>query len=475
LETKYFSLPVEITENKSFSFDDSLIPVDIKVMHNGLNLNNSTFFDEAIENAKESLKNKPILGYIKKIDGSDEKDFAGHQIEISFGEEGIKVIYLERPLGVIPETNNYSILEEEGKKFVFCRGYLWKEYLNDGYEILKDNPKKSVSMEIAVDDYDINEDGSINITKYRYLGITILGDDVQEAMVGAELNVVGQFSKNENENFYTKIEELNNKISQYFTNNNNQSNADSIEGGDNVPDKIESMFATYNQKREALKNALTSKVIRDDDGDIIEEIYYWLANFDDEYVYVEKSHWKDGDCDKSYGRFTYSFNEESIEATITSEFEKMILVWLTEEENKKIQDDRNAFEAISSELETLKIEHSTMQGNFAKLETEVKDLREFKAQKDKEEFEAKQERIKQEKINHINTEYNNIPDDIKEMFIDKVDEYETIEDLDADICVYIVKNKVVFSKANKKDSSSIKLGLEEGKKKFQMSPYGDLF
>ena len=86
-----------------------------------------------------------------------------------------------------------------------------------------------------------------------------------------------------------------------------------------MPDKIESMFATYNQKR-SIENALTSKVIRDDDGDIIEEIYYWLADFDDEYVYVEKVI-GNGDCDKSYGRFTYSFNEESIEATITSEFE----------------------------------------------------------------------------------------------------------------------------------------------------------
>ena len=38
-------------------------------------------------------------------------------------------------------------------------------------------------MEIAVDDYDINEDGSINIKKYRYLGNYVLGDDVQEAMV----------------------------------------------------------------------------------------------------------------------------------------------------------------------------------------------------------------------------------------------------------------------------------------------------
>ena len=36
------------------------------------------------------------------------------------------------------------------------------------------------------------------------------------------------------------------------------------------------------------------------------------------------------------------------------------------------------------------------------------------------------------------------------MFIDKVDEYETIEDLDADICVYVVKNKVVFQRQIRK-------------------------
>ena len=214
-EKKFFSLPVVFTELKDYSFDDSLIPVDIKVMHDGLNYNNSTFYDEAIEGAKSSLQNKPILGYVQKVDGDDSKDFKGHEREISMTEDDIKFIYLERPLGVVPETSEYSTQEMDGKKYVCCRGYLWKEYLNEAYDILKDNPNKSVSMEIAVDDYDFYEDGSINILKYRYLGITILGDNVSPAMEGAKLDVVGQFSEKYPREIYNKIEELNNKLKSF--------------------------------------------------------------------------------------------------------------------------------------------------------------------------------------------------------------------------------------------------------------------
>lgn len=454
MKTKYFSLPVEFIENKSFSFDDSLISVDIKVMHDGLNFNNSTFSEEAIDNAKETLKNKPILGYIRKIDGTDEKDFAGHEIEITLDDDGVKVIYLERPLGVIPETNNYEIIEENDKKYVFCRGYLWKEYLNEGYDILKDNPKKSVSMEIAVDDYDINEDKTINIKKYRYLGITILGDDVQPAMEGAELNIVSQFSKNNNDDFYSKIEDLNNKISQYF----NKAKDDKIvnEGGIDVKSK----FATYNQKRESLRNALDPEIVKNENDEIIKETYYYVVDFDDDYVYVERDIWEDGNFEEDHGRFTYEFNEETLEATITSEFEKMVLVWLTEEENQRIQEERKSYE--------------TLKDNYKTLEEEVIGLREFKAQKEKEEFEAEQERQRQEKINHINTEYADISEDVRKLFIEKVDKYQTIDDIDADICVYIVKNKLNFSKT-KKTSDNVKINLDDKNEDIKISPYGDLF
>ena len=445
-------------------FNSQFHMVKIYIAYPGKNRNGSIISKETFEKMIPSLYGIPVVGEWK----DDKKDFGTHGGKIEISDEGIQYIETTKPYGFVDSSATVqweSVVEEDGteREYLTTTAFLWTSRYPEALKVLEN--KNNQSMELNVFDGRMSEDYPeyFEILDGEFSALCILGETVEGCFESAKIS---QFNLDEDtfkQEFTQMVAEL--KQSLNFT----------FEGGDNVPDKIESMFATYNQKREALKNALTSKVIRDDDGDIIEEIYYWLADFDDEYVYVEKSHWKDGDCDKSYGRFTYSFNEESIEVTITSEFEKMILVWLTEEENKKIQDDRNAFEAISSELETLKIEHSTMQGNFAKLETEVKDLREFKAQKDKEEFEAKQERIKQEKINHINTEYNNIPDDIKEMFIDKVDEYETIEDLDADICVYVVKNKVVFSKANKKDSSSIKLGLEEDEKKFQMSPYGDLF
>lgn len=493
MKTKYFSLPVEITENKTFSFDDSLIPVDIKVMHNNLNLNGSTFFDEAIEDAKESLKNKPILGYIKKVDGSDDSDFSGHEIEISFGEDGLKVVYLERPLGTVPETNNYSILEENGKKYVFCRGYLWKEYLNSGYEILRNNPKKSVSMEIAVDNYDINDDGSINITKYRYLGITILGDDVPPAMTGAELNVVGQFSKDVNEDFYNKIEQLNYKISQYFAINNSQN--DIIEGGESVGEKLEDEVVETTEETfeetttegveettvdtseevtkteettEEFSNTNTDKVETEEEkftkvfelshDDIRSKLYtllYKVEEDDDEYYYIQKVYdnyfiyggWDEDTCYKQ------GYITTDVDVAFEGERVQIFVEYLTAEE-----------------LEEL----NNMRSNYSLILKENEELKEFKAQKDKEEFEAEQEKLREEKIEHINTEYEHISDDIKELFISKVDEYESTEDLDADICVYIVKNKVTFSKA-KKENTSVKLEVEQNEQKLVVSPYGDLF
>lgn len=466
MEIKYLSLPAEIIDGKTLTFDNSLLPTTIKVMHEGVNLNKSSFSEEAIKNAAESLKNKPILGYIKKVDGSDEIDFAGHEFEIVINENGVDVEYLGRPLGVIPETNSYQIVEEDDKKYVVCGGYFWREYLNKAYKILKDNPEKSVSMEIAIDEYEVDDDGIIHIKAYRYLGVVVLGDDVLPGMEGAKLNV--DFSKKDAGCFLAKIEDLNNKITKYFS-------SEAVnKGGGEVADK-ESMFATYNQKRKALREALPSEVVKDGEGNIIKETYYYIADFCDQYVYVERNIWeKDEGYNYEYGRFTYDFDEEKIEAQITSEFKKMILTWLTEEENKKIEDERKEAMAIKATFETLKEEHDTLKKDYTKLENETKELREFKAQKDKEEFEAEQARVKQEKIDYINTEYENISADIRDLFIAKVDEYETIEDIDADICVYVVKNKVVFSKTKKK-VDNIKIGLEKDEKHPVMSPYGDLF
>ena len=56
---QYDSLKVQhsIANN---NVDDRLIPIDILVMHDGVNYNSSSFSKEAMESAKESLKNIPI-------------------------------------------------------------------------------------------------------------------------------------------------------------------------------------------------------------------------------------------------------------------------------------------------------------------------------------------------------------------------------------------------------------------------------
>ena len=160
-------------------------------MHSGLNLNNSNFSDEAIGKASPSLRNIPLLAFVKKTDGSGEADFAGHEFEFKITEDGIKYVYLGRPIGMIPETNNYSYEEdEEGVKFVSADAYIWNQYANEAMDIIQRDGSKSVSMEISVDNYEVDDKvGVMDITDFKYTGVAILGDDVQPAMRNARLDL----------------------------------------------------------------------------------------------------------------------------------------------------------------------------------------------------------------------------------------------------------------------------------------------
>lgn len=415
MNQEYKSLRTQYSINENF-VDDRLIEVNLLVMHDDVNLNSSSFSKEAMEDAKETLKNVPILAYIKK-DEYDDVDFDGHNIEVKLkenkdGDMEFKVYYLERPIGVIPETNDYHYEERDGKTYVACKGYLWREYLNDGLEILQENSTKPISMEILVDDGNYNSSTNIyEITKYRYLGVTVLGTDVTPAMSGAKMDVVGQFSINNNTEFFEKVKKLNEELrtSLNFT----------IEGGENVGEE---------NKKEFEEEIVETEVVVEEEVPTTEEVEEPPVDTSSEEV-VE---------------------DETVETEEISEED---------------------FELKYNEL--LK-KHNELEVNYKTLESEVLELKEFKATKEKEEFEIKQEELRQEKINHINTEYEKLSDDIKELFISKIDEYESTDDIDADICVYIVKNKVTFSKA-KKESTPVKVSVDEDVKNPVMSPYGDLF
>lgn len=207
------SLPIKfnLMENKK----SNLQKCELWIMREGINSNGSSFDLSGMDRASESLKNIPILAYIKK--GEDgEPDFDEHNMEYRFetDDEGnlcLKEHYLEVPIGVIPESNNYRLEKVNGHNWVVVDGYIWKSYSNEGFEILKRDEEKSVSMEITVNRGEFSKN-VYNILDYTYLGVTVLGSDVAPGISGAKIKM--DFSTNDNTEFFNAVKELNKMLKE---------------------------------------------------------------------------------------------------------------------------------------------------------------------------------------------------------------------------------------------------------------------
>ena len=112
--------------------DSNLMKVKLMIVHPGRNRNYSSISKETINDAMESVKNIPILGYVKRDDNGDIADFDGHNMEtrIVDGDNGFKIetVYLEKPIGVIPESCNPRFEEINGHEYFTVDGYVWKSY-----------------------------------------------------------------------------------------------------------------------------------------------------------------------------------------------------------------------------------------------------------------------------------------------------------------------------------------------------------
>ena len=183
---KYSKIPCNA---KAYSLDgnSNLMKVKITVMHDGINYNGSKFTLQDMKRAEESVKNIPILGYVLRDTNGDIDDFDGHNMEtrIKDSDKGYEVetFYLEKPIGVIPESCNPRYEVINGLNHLIVDGYIWKSYSNGSYKLIENNAFKGVSMEIEILDGCWNDLESVyDITDYRYTGVTVLGDIVEPAM-----------------------------------------------------------------------------------------------------------------------------------------------------------------------------------------------------------------------------------------------------------------------------------------------------
>ena len=132
--------------------------------------------------------------------------------------------------------------------------------------------------------------------------------------------------------------------------------------------------ATYRDRHDALREAMPYINEVDENGDEIRNVGYYVRDFDDNYVYVERGEWtREDGYSETLGRFGYAYDEDSKSATLTSDFEKMVVKWLTPEEAQQVEAMRGEYEALlaykdSREKSDREAEFDAVVGEFSDLE-----------------------------------------------------------------------------------------------------------
>lgn len=232
---------------------EGLTKVHLQSCHTDLNVNQSFIEQSVMENALDSFKNRPILGYIHSVNGQDE--FYTHNMH----EENGEIIYDEVPVGIIPESCNAQIIydEEKGKSYVEVDGYLFNEY-SKASEILQREQECFVSVELSIRELSYQaKEKYLNIEDFFFSGVTILGktpngEIVQPGMSGSNIKLA-DFSESNNSLFANKIDSLTEKVDILISRFNDINFDNSKEGGkDSQMNKLDELLSKYNKTTDDL-------------------------------------------------------------------------------------------------------------------------------------------------------------------------------------------------------------------------------
>lgn len=219
------SLPICFSvKNEVSNKDNRFLEVEIDVLHDGLNLNQSIFSKEVVNKNIETIKNTPILGFIRELpDG--EKDFKGHEYIIAkTDKDGLTRRYIGSAFGLIPESCNARWIRKmsedyQERDYLRVDGLLWTKF-SDSIDIMMRDIEKPHSMELFPDNIEgyEDEDGNFVFTSFDFDGCCILGstEDIQPAMISSDIKIKDyevQFTMND---FVRNVQtELNDKYKTF--------------------------------------------------------------------------------------------------------------------------------------------------------------------------------------------------------------------------------------------------------------------
>lgn len=374
--------PIVVHTHGTFEATDSskcgLLPVKLQACHINLNNNGSFISSESMTNALPSFSNRPILANIHQLDDGSW-DFRSHDIEIvedESSEDGVRVEYIEQPIGIIPESCNAHLEYDENKEhtYVCVDGYLFEEY-SRACDIVREKGVTKVSVELAINElsYDAKE-GYLKINDFYFMGVTALGREkdgtvIKEGMEGSNMTI-GSFSQENNsvvtEDMQSKMFELLTKLNEALEKFNDT--ADSDKKGGNEMDKFNELLEQYgvtvedidfeyegksDEELESLfaekfgvenpdddgagtgsdgdgdpassgeeeKFTLTYELSHDDvrmglygllNSTMGEDSYAWICEVFDNYFIYEKETWNESSYDCNYYRQSYSVDGDDV-------------------------------------------------------------------------------------------------------------------------------------------------------------------
>ena len=114
------------------------------------------------------------------------------------------------------------------------------------------------------------------------------------------------------------------------------------EGGDEGKDEPVLFSVTYREKEDKLRELCGSlnQVSKDEDGNILSELYCYLVDFDESVAFVRVNSYKPGKCDSKTCRYAYTMSETG-DAQFSGEPEEVFQKWLTAAEIAKLDEDKN--------------------------------------------------------------------------------------------------------------------------------------
>ncbi len=474
------------------------------VMALGKNANKSHFSKENVDKAYPTLAYAPVIGHLMS-DENGNHYLGGHDVSLDLSTLTLKSLCV--PFGVVmpSETPVYEdVVEANGNiaTYLVSDVVLWTgRYPELVDAIYSDDFYFSQSMEILFSNAQpLKEDSTYtDVIDFSFDALCLLNrsDDpkfnVQPCFPSASIRPT-TYSINQSE-FTALVKEMKEQLS-FCLNNTNINEGGSIlnekdvilqKYGKTIEDldfsvdaltteefeaKMDELFgekttepvafsATYKQKREALSNALDPIIVKDSNGSYVEETYFYMEDFSDEYVFVERDHWTQSGYDCKYGRYGYTYDDSTMIATLTSDFEEMVKVWLTLDEKNKLDQDRSNFENISNDFSEYQKSHSYSNSEYDSIKTIADNLT-------KEKFEADVLAVLEEYENEIGEtpEFTELKSKASEF---------SLESLEKE-CIYIVGR---YARANKNNtpqttepSKGIKFSIENNAE--ETKPYGGL-